>query len=91
MNHEVDWNMSGEPEWKDEMPPKPEVELLPSRSEFWVLRRTIDGWRLVSERSVNNRVTAADNIRVMSPGTYKILETVASYKTQVELLPLAED
>ena len=96
MNHEVDWNMSGEPEWKDEMSIArglgiPYTAKEESKSEYWILRRTIDGWRLVSERPANDKVKAADSIRVMSPGTYKILETVASYKSEIELLPLAED
>lgn len=111
MEHDIEWNMAGEPEWKDEMPPAVgSVEELLQRNkqailasmnaqhasmnaqhEYWILRRTLDGWRLVSEKPVGDPVLAADNIRVMSPGTYKILETVAAYKSEIELLPLTED
>lgn len=107
MKMEIDWNMSGEPEWRDEMPQDQKSQQLEfqvgsgtgalsslnpvPKSEFWILRRTLDGWRLVSERPVGSKTIAADNIRVMSPGTYKILETVGAYKSEIELLPFTEN
>jgi len=95
---DVDWNMNGEPEWRDEMA----GAILPGEidgiktlyipnGEYWVLLRTMDGWRLVTDNPLPTLEKAKENIQHRSPGAYKILHTTESYKTQVALLPLTED
>lgn len=123
---DVEWNMNGEPEWKDDklhtqdvvtqdvvtqdnlaasgkewfdatrgwIVPR-EIEgiktLYIPTGEYWVLLRTMDGWRLVTDKPLLTLEKAKENIQHRSPGAYKILHTTESYKTQVALLPLSEE
>jgi hypothetical protein len=61
------------------------------KPEYWVLQRTMDGWRLYNDHAFPSSERAKAYISAAQPNSYKILEVIASYKTQVSLLPLAED
>lgn len=60
--------------------------IISERPEYWILYESMNGWLTISG-PYHEFERAADHIRGLKPGGYKIVQTVGSYKTQVELIP----
>ena len=59
--------------------------------EYWILQHVMDGWKLYGDKAFPSVEKAKAYVMASKPDVYKILEVVASYRTQVSLIPMSEE